>query len=279
MLNGDSVCYKDTIRITSQAMAVNYTTDNDSIKDATYRWINNFNVASISDDQRTTDLIVDNQSPSYRLYAVSPFDTFCEVDTLIPSVKPYPYPAVYLESPISIGRDGDHIFTPIVYSSVADQNYYWHDKSNYLAATSTELSPTLHFNTNDGSSDTLMFDLSYGKILTSKAQCMLRLSAILNFVGGVDPQSKTLGNNALTPNDDGYNDYWMIKNAEYYPNNHVEIFNRWGQKVYSETGYNNNDKVWRGNYNGGRLPSGVYYYVIKLNSTSKAITGTVTIIR
>ncbi len=75
--------------------------------------------------------------------------------------------------------------------------------------------------------------------------------------------------NALTPNDDGINDLFLIDRIDEYPNNKVQIFNRWGVVVYSERGYNNNDVVFRG-FSDGRvtvsnsnlLPTGNYFYII-----------------
>jgi YVTN family beta-propeller protein len=43
--------------------------------------------------------------------------------------------------------------------------------------------------------------------------------------------------NTFTPNGDGINDTWNIENLESYPNSSVNIFNRWGQKLYASIGY------------------------------------------
>ena len=83
---------------------------------------------------------------------------------------------------------------------------------------------------------------------------------------------------ALTPNNDGFNDYWYIPNAQYYPGLLVEVFSRWGDKVFSMENYNNDDKVWNGSYNGKELPIGTYYYVITVKG-EQPVTGTVTIMR
>lgn len=82
----------------------------------------------------------------------------------------------------------------------------------------------------------------------------------------------------LTPNGDGINDEWEIENATDYPNIVVEVFNRYGQKVFSSKGY---DNKWDGNYKGKPLPVGTYYFVIILNDSfgTKPITGPVTIVR
>lgn len=76
--------------------------------------------------------------------------------------------------------------------------------------------------------------------------------------------------NAVTPNGDGYNDHFVIDNIERYPNNKVDIYNRWGVKVFSTSNYNNVDNNFTG-YSDGRvtvnkgeqLPTGTYYYILE----------------
>ncbi len=60
--------------------------------------------------------------------------------------------------------------------------------------------------------------------------------------------------NIITPNGDGRNDYLVIKNAEKYPNNLIQIFNRWGKKIYEQQNY---DNAW----NGANHSDGTYYYI------------------
>lgn len=67
----------------------------------------------------------------------------------------------------------------------------------------------------------------------------------------------------LTPNDDGVNDTWIVKNIERYPNNAVRIFDRDGRVVYSKLGYDNS---WNGMFNGDPLPEETYYYILYLDS-------------
>jgi len=74
----------------------------------------------------------------------------------------------------------------------------------------------------------------------------------------------------LTPNGDGSNDSWVIDNIGLYPDNDISIFNRWGEKVWSRSGYDNAKVVWSGeNESGGLLPDGTYFYLIKTSSGSK----------
>ena len=84
--------------------------------------------------------------------------------------------------------------------------------------------------------------------------------------------------NSFSPDGDGINDYWDIDNAEYYPEILVEVFNRWGEKLFSSNGYSS-DKRWDGTYKDKNAPIGTYYYVIVPYSGAKAITGPLTIVR
>jgi gliding motility-associated-like protein len=75
--------------------------------------------------------------------------------------------------------------------------------------------------------------------------------------------------NGLTPNGDGINDFWIIDNIENYSNNKVYIYNRWGNKVFQTSNYNNAENVWDGKFNGQVVPSGTYFYVIESNELIK----------
>ena len=69
----------------------------------------------------------------------------------------------------------------------------------------------------------------------------------------------------FSPDGDGRNDVWRIPNIEEYPNNTVQIFNRWGNRVFEATGYNNADKAWGGTgLTQSNVPDGTYYYLINL---------------
>ncbi len=72
--------------------------------------------------------------------------------------------------------------------------------------------------------------------------------------------------NAFTPDGDGKSDTWTIENItlDEFRQNKVEIFNRWGQQVYSASNYNNEDVVWNGeSESGNELLSGTYFYVLE----------------
>lgn len=79
-------------------------------------------------------------------------------------------------------------------------------------------------------------------------------SVTLNYTG--EPNA-VIPFNIITPNGDGINDVFSFKNLEFYPNSKLEVFNRWGKKVYESSNYQND---WKG----GDLSEGVYYYILKI---------------
>ncbi|ATL48364.1 hypothetical protein COR50_15005 [Chitinophaga caeni] len=83
------------------------------------------------------------------------------------------------------------------------------------------------------------------------------------------------GTNILTPNGDGRNDRWIIKNIDAYPGNEVKIFDRAGRMIYYKKGYMNE---WDGTVNGKRLGEGTYYYIIDFGPGLKKVKGFITII-
>jgi gliding motility-associated-like protein len=82
--------------------------------------------------------------------------------------------------------------------------------------------------------------------------------------------------NTFTPNGDGVNDKWNIADLDKYPSVTVDIFTRYGQKVFHSDGYGN---PWDGTFNGNRLPNGVYYYVINTRFKELKLAGYITILK
>ncbi len=81
--------------------------------------------------------------------------------------------------------------------------------------------------------------------------------------------------NIITPNGDGLNDVWFIKNIESYPDNEVTVFNREGNIVYKTTAYKND---WEGTFNGKTLSDGAYFYMIKFEKSEKVLKGDINIL-
>ena len=88
---------------------------------------------------------------------------------------------------------------------------------------------------------------------------VLALDGIGEIFNGITPSSTT-----------GENDEFFIENIDLFPQNKVEIYNRWGVLVYQVEGYNNNDKAFKGISEGRetiskgeQLPSGTYFYLFQ----------------
>lgn len=80
----------------------------------------------------------------------------------------------------------------------------------------------------------------------------------------------------LTPNGDGKNDVWIIKNIDAFPDNEVKVLDQTGREVFRKKRYNNS---WDGTYNGGYLPTGTYLYVIYFGDQNGLVKGNLTILR
>ncbi|MBU3123419.1 tandem-95 repeat protein, partial [Sinomicrobium sp. 2019215] len=72
--------------------------------------------------------------------------------------------------------------------------------------------------------------------------------------------------NEFSPNGDGFNDTFVIDGIQLYPNNTIQVYNRYGNLVFKTSGYNND---WEGiaNKSGAikkndKLPVGTYFYVM-----------------
>ncbi len=65
--------------------------------------------------------------------------------------------------------------------------------------------------------------------------------------------------NIFTPNGDGINDALVFQYLEFYPDNQLNVYNRWGNVIYAQNGYANN-------WTGDNLSEGTYYYVLNISN-------------
>lgn len=77
--------------------------------------------------------------------------------------------------------------------------------------------------------------------------------------------------NAFTPNGDGYNDKWKISGLENYPGTEVNVYDRRGLPVFKEV-ITKKPLEWDGKLNGSQIPTGNYWYTIKV-SDGRVYTG------
>ncbi len=75
----------------------------------------------------------------------------------------------------------------------------------------------------------------------------------------VQPKAQVFIPGGISPNNDGYNDGWVIGGLDAYPDHRITILNRWGDVVFEASPYNND---WVGQANSGlklggdKLPRG-----------------------
>lgn len=81
---------------------------------------------------------------------------------------------------------------------------------------------------------------------------------------------------AFTPNNDGLNDQWRIPSLDPVWGAEVQVFNRYGQIIYSGRGA---PISWDGTTGGLIQPSGIYIYLLKIPSKGLQRKGTITLIR
>ena len=156
-------------------------------------------------------------------------------------------------SPETCWNEDDGTATVAVQNGNLPISYLWDDPNAQVTATA----------------DGLASSEQYTVIVTDAIGCTLSASAY------VEP---TIGcffiATAITPNGDGSNDTWILGGFEFYPTAKVNVYNRWGQNVFSSKGYSTQ---WDGRYQGELLPVADYYFTIDYADDKEVIMGTVTI--
>jgi gliding motility-associated-like protein len=130
-----------------------------------------------------------------------------------------------------------------------------------------------------GSTTDLLTGADYTKLVTTQVSGYgVFTIAIVKKENPEPPTDEITIYNALSPNDDGVNDTFHIKGIDKFPDNKVEIYNRWGVKVFDKVSYNESDNMFRG-YSEGRdtvkknegLPDGTYFYIIEYQNNEKVV--------
>ncbi|QLG44515.1 T9SS type B sorting domain-containing protein [Costertonia aggregata] len=100
-------------------------------------------------------------------------------------------------------------------------------------------------------------------------------------VDQLDPCNTTPGEcgkvyNQFSPNGDGRNEFFVISGIANFPNNSLQVFDRYGNKVFEANRY---DNTWDGTGNNGDLPRGTYFYLLDLGNGTDVRKGWIQIIR
>ena len=140
--------------------------------------------------------------------------------------------------------------------STGAATYSW----SFGNGTSFDISPTNIFNSSG--TYTVVLQAMNG-VCSSTAEVIIKVLQDVGFVPEV-----------FTPNGDGKNDFFDIRGLDNYPNNSLQIFNRWGNEVYFAKPYKND---WDGTPNragktgASKLPIGTYFYILDIGNPDKTI--------
>lgn len=113
---------------------------------------------------------------------------------------------------------------------------------------------------NNGTDNTFFINRTdtYTVTVTDENGCEASAQIFMEFIDIEIP-------NFFTPDGDGINDTWRPNNQEGFPKILTIIFDRYGREVYR---MRLNESGWNGLYNGNEVPTGDYWYIIKLNGES-----------
>jgi gliding motility-associated-like protein len=220
---------------------------------------NNYIWTNLAGDTVSTDIVFSAQVQSgTNVYALTASDGICtDTDTIVVELYPNPLPdagvdiTAFFEETVELG--GDPTFSGIA-------NYSWQPsgllESPSLANPDYQVTQTTNFIVT----------------VTDVNGCTGTDDIIVNMIPNL------VVPDGFSPNGDDANDFWVLGNSNRFPSMTVEIFNRWGDKVFSSGGEN---FFWDGKFEDVDVPVGTYYYAIELNDPlfPDPITGPLTIFR
>ncbi|RYY29934.1 MAG: T9SS type B sorting domain-containing protein, partial [Sphingobacteriaceae bacterium] len=114
---------------------------------------------------------------------------------------------------------------------------------------------------------------TYVVTATNASGCSTTASITINVA---DDYPAVQASNILTPNGDGKNDTWVVKNIDLYPESTIIIFDKGGRRLLNVKHYSNN---WDGTFQGSPLTEGTYYYVIDFGQGKLPMKGFITLLR
>ncbi len=239
------ICLNETIQFTDNSLG---------LTSAISTWVWDLGGTKAT-QQNPSKKFTDSGSFNIKLYAFNVQG--CVSDTLTKSVVVHPFPHLDLGPDLVVLEGGQIILKP---------KFIFGNNLSYLWKPATYLN-----------SDTAAVPISipkdsitYQLVLTGIGSCSVTDQIFIKVLFAPEVP------NAFSPNGDGINDTWHILYLESYPGATIDVFNRYGQKVFSSQGYTTE---WKGDYNGNPLPIGTYYYIINPKNGRSLINGSVTIIK
>jgi gliding motility-associated-like protein len=189
------------------------------------------------------------------LYIINSFG--CRSTTFNQTLTVNPYPIVDAGPDLFILEDGSDTLKAIV--NAINPTYLW-TPNQYFLSSNTVLNPVVKG----------VDDIWYTLTVTGRGGCQQSDRVFVKVLKGPEIP------NIFSPNGDGVHDKWIINYLDTYPGCTVEIFNRYGQRIFSSTGYG---QPWDGTVNGKPVPIGTYYYIVNPKNGRSIMSGYVDVIR
>ncbi len=280
----DTLVSQDTVTIIDATIHSAFTADsisgcapftvqftNNSVHGSTYLWV--FGDGGTSTQTNPSHTYLDSGTFTVKLYTINNTNSPCGIlkdssllNTTISVDTPFHPRSLFTVSPVS---GCSPVIATFVDSSTNYNFEYWNfgdgnvdsifsfqtQAHAYYAGTYTATLITAYFNKCNTAPDTM-------KVNITVDTCNLYIP------------------NIFSPNSDGKNDMFNFEAAG-FTNYHLEIFDRWGLKVFES---NDNKVQWNGKVNntGSESPDGTYYYIfssIDYNSKPFQTHGYFTLIR
>jgi gliding motility-associated-like protein len=247
-VNPNEVCLGDAFTFTDQSQPTG------SNAEIINEWHWNFGDGSSASLENPSHTYADDSTYKVSLYVFN--NRGCVSDTVEKDVIVHPYPVVNAGPDVFVLSDGFIVLNPTV--SGTNLSYQW-TPGQYLdnpAIKNPKFSPGV--------------DQTYQLTVTGIGGCTSSDDVFVKVL-----KSPVIPN-AFSPNKDGINDTWNIQYLDSYPGCTVEVFDRYGRRMFSSQGY---ETPWNGTLNGKDIPVGVYYYIINPKNGRKSMSGSLTILK
>jgi gliding motility-associated-like protein len=168
---------------------------------------------------------------------------------------------ISVDGPFTIDEDNSQELTATIFVIPGNRDYsiLWKDADNQNIGTTNKITVSPIYTTD------------YFVKATSAIGCPSEGKTRVNVINKLYPAQ------IFSPNGDGANDAWQIRNIEEFPEALITVYNRWGSQVFRTKNYTN---TWNGTFEGSALPVATYYFVIDMSTYGKSqVTGSVTIVR
>jgi len=179
----------------------------------------------------------------------------CTSSGSVTLTDPDPVAVEYSSTPATCPDSNDGTITLDVSGGSPPYSFIWSDNS--ITQNLTRIKPG-----------------TYSVVVTDQNSCATSADIVIDFIGTFAcveiPQ-------VITPNNDGYNDTWILKNIDMYPNAELLVFNRWGKLIFRTKNISANP--WDGRVDGKLVPTDSYHYILYLNDGSDPKTGVISVIR